>query len=740
MGEEKRRMEITAQDTLRLVRVCMENKKTIFITIIRGSLIRNIFHTGIIRSLLLRGIRVVVITPHAADTELFKEHAHPDLIFEPLFARGKRFHRILEEAYKGAVFNETVHFMYRYRFAGDKIPSVLSLTLFYALRMFFLVPLRFIPGAKRLIRCVDFILNPEHQHDYLFYKYKPDIVFNTASRGDYGVLKSAKRLGVPTVDMPKSWDNLSKVLFNVKADRMIVWSPFMKEQAVRLQGYKPGEVIVTGVPQFDFYARKDGLVSREAFCEKFGFDPKKKIILFSSSGGDLCDEAYYVELIKKFTDEGKLPAMNVLVRPHLGYKDDASRFARLAGLLGFVIDTTDKQQSDKFKDNWDTRIEHVHHLVNSLHHADVMVNIASTMTLDATACGTPVINVKFDTQKGISRHFSTTRLYRTDYASAVTGAGGTWVAESKEGYLSALLDILEKGEKKETERERMADYFLYKNDGKSAERIVSSLINIVNNSKTFMKKISDYSTKELQDICQGSVAHLSTKKEANKVALLSLKVSIYLVRLLLYTKITPNQITILSVTAFYIGISLIMFSDHVLSIAGALVIWFSILLDGCDGGVARFRGVAGRLGSVYVEPVSHDTQYGFAFLLISYGLVAHGFPSYFYILGGLACIMKISTRLLQSRFCDLLRPKFSDEHEKILEMNKSFKEKSIMIKIAYRLNKTFLSSTGVFLVIFAFSVINRIDLSLWFFAIGYSLVWISVFAKQIYQIHRYNLR
>ena len=74
----------------------------------------------------------------------------------------------------------------------------------------------------------------------------------------------------------------------------------MKEQAICLQGYKPKEVIVTGVPQFDFYVRKDGLIPRAQFCKKFNFNPNKKIILFSSTGGDLCDEAYYIELIKKF--------------------------------------------------------------------------------------------------------------------------------------------------------------------------------------------------------------------------------------------------------------------------------------------------------------------------------------------------------------------------------------------------------------------------------------------------------
>src|SRR3989344_509546 len=160
----------------------MWNGKTIFITMIRGSLVRNFFHTGIIQNLLARGIRVVILTPHADDTDIFGGYRHPLLLFEPLFATEKKYQKIFEEMYRGAVFGKTVHFMYRYRFAGDLVPSVKSLTLFYALRMLFMAPLRYLLGARTVIRWADGILHPERQHDALFPKYRPDLVFNTASR------------------------------------------------------------------------------------------------------------------------------------------------------------------------------------------------------------------------------------------------------------------------------------------------------------------------------------------------------------------------------------------------------------------------------------------------------------------------------------------------------------------------------------------------------------------------------
>ena len=251
----------------------------------------------------------------------------------------------------------------------------------------------------------------------------------------------------------------------------------MKGQAIRLQGYKAEEIIVTGVPQFDFYARKDGLQSREEFFKKVGIDPRKKTILYTSSGGDVCDEAYFVELVREFIESGDLPDTNILVRPHVGYKNDVGRFSRLRGVKGVVIDMTDKQQSDKFKDNWDTSVGHVYHLVNSLYHADVVINVTSTMIFDATACGTPVINLRFDSSGSSKRH-SVARYYGIDYVKAVQDSGATLVATNQDEYKDALRLVLAGGKKQTPATQNLIDKFLFKNDGKSAERLADALIKL----------------------------------------------------------------------------------------------------------------------------------------------------------------------------------------------------------------------------------------------------------------------
>lgn len=443
--------------------------KTIVLSISRGSLVRNFFRSDVVRLLLAKGYQVVIATPNYDTPEIFDEFVHERLKIEPLHPpKNLRFEGIIRELAKAAIFNETILARYRYRFSGKEPNKIL-----YYPRLILSV-IRFIPGIKTFVRYIDTLVNPQHEHDALIQKYKPSLVFITATHeyAENGLVKSAKRYGIPTAGMPKSWDNLSKVLFLTKNDKHLVWNEYMKEQAIRFQGYIEKDVVVTGAPQFDYYAHKENRVSREEFCQQFNFDPRKKIILYGSTGGNCFDEGAYVGLIQRWMSEGKLGEVQILMRPHLGYHNDGEKFKKYIA-SNCMLDTHDKQNM-QFKDLWDSSEDHLKHLYNSMFHADVCVNIASTLTLDAAASGTPVINVNFDTEKNLSMNKSTKRLYTTDYINAVTHTGGTWLVESERAFLKALQEVLVEGKRKDKEQV-LIERFIYKKDGKAAERIVSEL-------------------------------------------------------------------------------------------------------------------------------------------------------------------------------------------------------------------------------------------------------------------------
>lgn len=421
------------------------------------------------------GLRVVVLVSFYDDKKLLEEFSLKNLVFEPLpYPKKIRWELFFLEMFRGVIFNKTIRTYYKYKFLTYE-PNYL---LYYPRAIFYSI-IQIVPGIKHFLRFLDSFLNPQCDNDHLFKKYNPSLVFSSTphDRGDIGIIKSARRFGVKVTGMPKSWDNLSKTLFPAKLDKFFVWSAYMKDEAVRFQGYKAKDVEVVGIPQFDFYRNKDWLLTREEYCRQMGLNINKKIILYASTGAAF-DENGYLELIHDSMSKNVLRDVQVLMRPHVGYKGEMKKFEPLLKYPDFFIDRSDIQSS-KLKDNWDTSLGHVKNLYNSLYHADICVNVASTMTLDATACGTPVVNVCFDIEN-VHYKKSIARVYETDYFGSVVSFNGTWVARNKEEFLDFVKKTLVNKDGKQEERKRLSEYFMYKIDGNSSERLVNGIIKLLN--------------------------------------------------------------------------------------------------------------------------------------------------------------------------------------------------------------------------------------------------------------------
>src|SRR3989344_995137 len=135
--------------------------------------------------------------------------------------------------------------------------------------------------------------------------------------------------------------------------------------------------------------------------------------------------------------------------------------------------------------------------------------------------------------------------------------------------------------------------------------------------------------------------------------------SIYLTSFWLRTSVTPNQITFLSVVVCLTGAGLFATGSFAWEIVGCFLIYFSVVLDACDGEIARLKGNKSGVGSFYTEPVSHDIQYGLMFLPMGYGLYLGGFPGWIIAISAIATISKLMHRFLVVRFEAVLRMKYA---------------------------------------------------------------------------------
>ena len=238
--------------------------KTIFITICRGSIARNILQTDIVKILKQAGIQIVLLTPAHQDEYFLKIFERDGVIIEPLVKPELNFlERIFNLIHQGLLYNDTIDFRWRYGLYSPKETTFFR----YLLKKIIFKPLSYFRSLREVARWLDIKFFPAKLHSELFKKYSPSLIFatNISGHGDAGVVKEAKSYKIPTIAMAKSWDNLCKNSFRVKADKLMVWSEFMKEQAMEYQNYKSRDIYITGIPQFDFYREEKIIMPRKDF-------------------------------------------------------------------------------------------------------------------------------------------------------------------------------------------------------------------------------------------------------------------------------------------------------------------------------------------------------------------------------------------------------------------------------------------------------------------------------------------
>ncbi len=330
---------------------------------------------------------------------------------------------------------------------------------------------------------------PDDYCEDLFHTYNPDLVFtpNMFSPEDFRLMRQAKRHGVKTATTAKSWDVLTtKAFTRMRADRLLVFNEFNKEEAIELGDYKPQNIVITGFPQFDVYARQDIFVPREQFIAGIGGDPKKRMILIAVPGDwkTPFTSDIMIELDKRI-EEGRFGPLQVLARFHPKYPDSSEKLK----LKHFIFDRPGTHLSDKLQFSvdmgvgntyaWTFTNKDIAHLANSLKHSDVVINTESTLSLDASANDRPVILIGYDGDHHPSYWDSVARVYERNHYKHITQIGAAPLVKSHDELEAEIKKFLENPEYLRKEREVLKHDMLYKVDGKSAERVAQAVLEML---------------------------------------------------------------------------------------------------------------------------------------------------------------------------------------------------------------------------------------------------------------------
>jgi hypothetical protein len=283
-------------------------------------------------------------------------------------------------------------------------------------------------------------------------EFEPDLVVVSplveigSPQGDH--LRAADSLGIPTVLVVASWDNLTtKGVIRDRPDLTIVWNADQVREAVELHGLSEGSVVATGAHSHDHWFDWRPTTSPEEFARKAGLEEGRPFVLYVCSSGFIAgeDEPEFVRAwIQQLATSGRseLEGLAVVVRPHPqnfpSWRDaDLEEPGRIVVWpRGGVAPTTLESKRDYF---------------DSLYHAKAVVGINTTALVDSAIVRRPVFTV-------VSDHFRSTQTgtLHFSYLARDEGGGLLNVARSWDEHLEQLSDALRSPER---HRERI-DGFL----------------------------------------------------------------------------------------------------------------------------------------------------------------------------------------------------------------------------------------------------------------------------------------
>ncbi|MCO6509291.1 MAG: hypothetical protein J5I65_00700 [Aridibacter famidurans] len=307
---------------------------------------------------------------------------------------------------------------------------------------------------------------------------RPEVVVSTGpfQYEQPAVFSAAKALGIPTMAYIPSWDNVStknRLVFDY--DGYLVWNERTKEELLRYYpSAKERPIYVVGAPQFDVFRQQRFHLTREEFCFEQGLDPDLPIIVYAIGSPNFLNEPPGAEYFAKQVEDGELGDVQLLIRPHPIH--DNGEMKRLFGSFGPRVrfqptpnagkELTQRTQDDVQIAEW----------VNTFRHADVVINLSSTVSIDAALCDSPVVNLDFDPQPGRPDQQLIKEInHEWDHFKPIAESGGVWLVNDFQELKDAVKGYLQDPSLHRKQRRWIADYVCGFTDGNCGERMAKAI-------------------------------------------------------------------------------------------------------------------------------------------------------------------------------------------------------------------------------------------------------------------------
>jgi hypothetical protein len=391
-------------------------QKTIFISADHGLAIIYFLQSDVVKTLLEKGIRVILLTDDGLVEQIQKRFAQPDLVVEGLrnkacqqyagevspalqwwsnYARrvgtSKKINTEAMDSHMRQVESELK--------GRQKLGFPISRAFIGLLRHSRAARQRFVRWQMRFI---------PHIYTDLFEKYKPELVVSSTYgwRNDRYLLRESVERGIKTGAVIVGWDNPSSYgLPCAPLDFITCWSEIQKRELVIGSDWNPAKVSVGGIPSYDGYFRKEWLIPKKEYFKLHNLDPKRKLIAYASSFITFSPNYRNVETLANLVASDSLSEPSqLLIRLHPNH---------------FMTEPLFVEEREKIKE-LARRLPNVHVVepvalggdlgyysgedmpekTSMMAYSDVFTTVYSTMCVETAIQDRPIISICLDTPGG----------------------------------------------------------------------------------------------------------------------------------------------------------------------------------------------------------------------------------------------------------------------------------------------------------------------------------------------------
>lgn len=456
--------------------------KKIVITLPYSYNYRNIVLTGVLEKLLLKKNIIYLFLPHALlrekkIKELSKKYREQLFVEELIRPKSRSVANILFNLTAAVMFKIQNTYSYRIKKEFFKRSDKKKYFKFVFFNKFFPNTNNFM---KFLIKLFKLSLNNKKLEKKLD-EINPDVFFFTLNNkvNEYYYLAYAEKKNISTISLVHSWDVITtKGAFILSTDKVLVWNDVNKrEYEFFVDSFldKKCELIKVGIPQFDiYYDELKKIKNVEKIKKELGVPLDKEIIVYTSSVKYLFPEEklFIKKIIEDFEkEEFKNKYLYIRLHPQEG-KEIYSDIPKIGKNYRLHIP---EKRDEKIEDGVIFTEDTLKNLYKDLTIAGLVINLASSITLDATAVEKKVINIAFDYVDRKNKDFSISveRYYYTDHMSKIIDTGEIEVIESYDELSKYIKDY---SLKKEDYAKSLRKNYMH-NFGGSVEKIIKEILN-----------------------------------------------------------------------------------------------------------------------------------------------------------------------------------------------------------------------------------------------------------------------